>query len=130
MLVVCSVVFAVAGFPLPGCDLAVIDGCLGAESNQYVLDRRRFGSGLGFRIDGGTAENRRSVVPVLQSAFVKCEASTPATTPIVNHKSSRVFLPFTRPLAQVNDGTVEKLFLEDGTGYTDVSSGDTVLAAL
>ncbi|CBN78919.1 Peroxyredoxin [Ectocarpus siliculosus] len=30
----------------------------------------------------------------------------------------------------VNDGTIEKLFLEDGTGYTDVSSGDTVLAAL
>eukprot|EP00904_Undaria_pinnatifida_P004588 jgi/Undpi1/1412/HiC_scaffold_11.g04803.m1 len=29
----------------------------------------------------------------------------------------------------VNDGTVEKLFLEDGTGYTDISSGDSVLAA-
>ncbi|CAM9702622.1 unnamed protein product [Ascophyllum nodosum] len=30
----------------------------------------------------------------------------------------------------VNDGTIEKLFLEEGTGYTDKSSGDSVLAAL
>ncbi|CAM9709510.1 unnamed protein product [Sphacelaria rigidula] len=30
----------------------------------------------------------------------------------------------------VNDGTVEKLFLEEGTGYSDKSSGDNVLSAL
>ena len=52
----------------------------------------------------------------------------PSFLPLVSRQNDASFF-FGAKKNKVNDGTVEKLFLEDGTGYTDISSGDSVLAA-
>lgn len=93
---------------------------------------------------GGEASNhgQTTVVPVVVSRSVRSserqrQPPPPPPLPTIHHPPTKqnascvVFAPFLLfHSAQVNDGTIEKLFLEDGTGYTDVSSGDTVLAAL